>query len=254
MKKWNIWALVAVLAVSLTSCEEASDGEEPTVNNAPANFTPTVPNADGVMVVINNAVTQQVPIIGTTVIFSGLAVAAFPNGSDFYAAGTVEVNGTALTKQSNNSYVYVPSATNINGIDFSNGVDWNVTGSSNVPAFTYNAGGNVPEVGGISVDNTLDIDANVNIAIDNNSNYNDLSNADSLYFAIIGPSGNIAFRTVGNSFANYNQTFSANQMADLGKGTGYVQIAAYDIEVDAVGNKQYAFIKQGIVTKQVTLD
>lgn len=254
MKKWNVWALVAVLAVSLTSCEELNEGDEPTVNNAPANFTPSVPDADGVLVAIKNAVAQEVPIIGTTVIFSGLAVAAFPDGSDFLEAGTVEVNGTALQKQSNNSYVYTPSATNINGIDFDSGTNWNVTGSASVDGFTHDAGVGVPELGGISVANTLDIDANVNLAIDENSNYTNLGNADSLYYAIIGPSGNIAFHTVANTLANRNFTFTPNELADLGKGAGYVQIAAYKVNVVTMGTKQYAFIKQGIITKQVTLE
>ncbi len=59
------------------------------------------------------------------------------NCSLFSDAGTVELKGVRLPKQSNNSYTFTPSLTNPTGIDLSGDITWNVSGNGDVPAFHH---------------------------------------------------------------------------------------------------------------------
>lgn len=255
MNGLKIWSLALVTAVFAVGCSEEGDDTPPPASNTPTNFTPTVGGATGVLAAIKVSTETTVPIIGTTTTFMGMAVAAFPDGSGYLDAGTVQVNGTALTKQSNNTYVSVPSATNITGIDFDGGIDWSVAGSTSVTGFTHSQSSYVPEIGAITgAGTTVDVDNNVTIGIDMASLYTDISGADSLYFGLYGPGGDLVYRIVPNNSSNRNQTFTPTELSGVGKGSGYIQIAAWDIEMSTKNGEDYAFIREGVITKSVTFD
>jgi hypothetical protein len=149
MKKPSIYFLMMMFAVAsvIGGCNKDDDDDDNNNNTQ----TPVVGATDlfnysdafGIFAGVNTVTFQNAPIVGTIEIETGTAVAAVWNtaGSSTYVAmGTVSCNTNDLTKQSNNSYVFTPSATSTSGIDFSSGSSWVIGGSADVPAFNFNFG------------------------------------------------------------------------------------------------------------------
>lgn len=251
MKKqfYFLFALASVL-LTVSSCNNDDDDNTP---QAPANSTPTVnppSNADGAFAAVNTITIQDIPFVGPTEIFVGTAAAWFGSQSSFVDGGTVNCNTSDLTKQSNNAYIFAPTTTEPQGIDFSgtSQVDWVISGNSanNVPAFNHTHFGSFPNVNGIDADSTIDTNSDFTLMADGSVS------GDSVIFVVAGPNGGIT-KVMGPN-ASFC-TFTAAEMGTLGTGSnvGLLQIAPYRIEFDNSTGKNYYFIKEEVVSMFVTL-
>jgi hypothetical protein len=251
MKKMTTWAICALIAVPvlLTSCnkDEDENNQTPVNNQTPL---PSITGVDGVMAAINTSVVQNVPFLGETTTFLGLAAAAFYDGSGNLAnAGTVSVNGVDLSS-TQNSYVLTPGIANPTGITFGPSVSWEVTGGSGIPAFTHTYNAKVPKIGNITGVGSEITQSDLTVGIDLQNVGTDLGTLDSIIYMIAGPSGDKLITKRGNQFTH---TFSAAEVTAVGKGQGMVQVVGYNLKIENKGGKNIAFVNEGVFNKQVTI-
>jgi hypothetical protein len=162
--------------------------------------------------------------------------------------GAVTLNTKALTKQSNNSYVFTPSATDITGIDLSGNIDWSVVGGGSLSGFTYDASAQgMPVADDISGSATTINSANSFTL----STVSSISNSDSVYFQLSGSSTTIIKRMAGNTSS---VTFSASEIQSAGKGTGVIIIAPWNMTSHTLGGKQIYTINEVALTRTITIE
>lgn len=255
--------LVSCSLIVLNSCKK---DEEPEPTNNTTNNTNTTPppattpspqspnpapsDAAGSMVAVKTITYVSVPMVGVIRQDVGTGVAAFWNTPGTYLdAGAITLNTNALTKQTNNAYIFTPGTSNPSGLDFSSGnTNWSVAGNSgnSIPAINYDPAMGFPSMdtiaGGIStVTKANGVTLNMSSTI---------TNADSVIYAVHGPSGS-AIVTNAN-FSGY--TFTGAQLSNIGSGSGYVQIASYKLTYQTVSGKKYYFINESVYTKAVTIN
>lgn len=217
--------LVAVLVVlvAVAGCNKDNDN-----NNT--NTTNTVSSAElfnysdswGLLAAVKTVTYQTVPIIGQQEIILGTAVAAFPTtqgGTTYQDAGTVQCNTKTLTKQSNNAYVFQPSQTDVTGIDFSSGADWNISGAASIPPITtsFNSFPSTPSI--------TSNKENVSLSSGYTFSISSVSNADSILFILASGSGYVQKRVGGNATS---VTFSASDLSSLSASSyGLLQVTPY---------------------------
>lgn len=271
-------AVTAIFALTLTSCKkdkkkgctsptatnydssaEEDDGSctEPTPTAAqPSGYTPTFTGTYGVLVGINTISTVD-PGFGLPVydLNLGTAVAFFTEngGSTMVDAGAVSLslnsNNYGLTKQSNNSYSYIPQAGSTTGIDFSNVSSSNYATYSGVgatwPSFSLGIAKPFSTISEIT-SGDVTVGSSYSIAV------NTISGADSIYFALHSPTGSKYIMKAGNFGGNY--TFTSAETSGLGKGNGYVQVVGISYKGDypfVVGGKNYYVLNETVRTKMV---
>jgi hypothetical protein len=234
---------VAMFAL-LTGCKKDED-------NTPTQPTPISPtetfnysDAWGLLAAVKTVTTQSTPI-GPIEIELGTAVAAFntAEGSTTYQdAGNISCKSKALTKQSNNSYVFQPSQTDATGIDFSNGIsNWTGSGSTGVPAFSA-ALTVFPGTPTINEINSLDLANGQSIQ------WSYVNNADSI-LVILASGSNYVKKTVGGS--STSAYFSAAELSSLEASQyGMIQVTPYYWEprTDIVLGKKVYMVNQVTVT------
>jgi len=236
--------LFLAMSLAFTGCNEDDEDDEP--DPAPAQNTdtepvPTFPMADATLVAVDTETTQDTPL-GTFDIFIGTAVALFfDTNQNLLDAGTVSINGSDLTKNSNNSYTYLPSLTEPEGLSFTTGTDWDVSGSSNFPAFSASPGFDFPSVGDISGGDIVDRSADYTITISS------VADADSIIYLVSG----ISKTTAGNVTSC---TFTADELAGAPAGQGIIQAAPYAYEDQEFSGKIVYFVKEKVVSKSVTIE
>ena len=238
------------LMIMFTSCtKDEETTPAPTTNNNnnnnnTANTTPNFPGSDGTLWAINSISLQTLPIVGTFEVELGTGVAVFTddNYSSFLAAGSVNLNGSDLTKNANNSYTFTPSMANPNGLDFSGGaVDWTIGGSGSVPAFTESVNSiPFPEVDTIT--SAITIDRSMDYTLTTST----VTGADSVIFMIGG-----VMKTLVGSSTSY--TFTSSDLSALSAGPSVAQIAAYRFTNSSISGKSYYFGKQEVQTRSVTI-
>ncbi|MES2629893.1 MAG: hypothetical protein V4616_13085 [Bacteroidota bacterium] len=246
MKKTLLPLFALALAFTVVSCEKEKAEETPVTPpaTAPANPTPATPSdAAGVLVGIKTVTTVATfPGFPASEIELGTAVAVFPNqaASGFLDAGTVTCNEKTLSKQSNNSYVYTPSATDIEGIDFG-GASWKVAGNGNVPAIdrTFSPFPSNPE---FTAPATISTGSAYTVTLDRTTG------ADSTIVAF--HSGNKSLiKTYRGNITSFQ--FTAEEMATITKGDGYLQVTPYNFTFQTISGKKIYFFNEAVVTKSV---
>ena len=228
------------------SCEEPEPEPEPTTEE-PSNPQPQPDSADAVLIALQT-VSYTETFGFTTETSIGLPVAIFLDGSNFKDAGTVTCETKELQKQDNNSYVFIPTASDALGVTYDGDVDWDVSGGA-FPAFSSSSNGTFPSNVEINLDNT-NISTSSDFTLETKSA---ISDADSVIFAVYGTEGQHLVTKVGTE---YSHTFSASEMGSVGAGTGYVQITAYRVsgnETLTSGEKVY-YINEKVNTTMVTFE
>ena len=203
------------------SCKKAADitTENTSVTATPASPQIQINDADAILV--NLQTVTYTSVRGTTIETAiGLPVAMFFDGTNFKNVGSVTCEGKSLTKQDNHSYIFVPSATDPLGVTYDNTINWAIAGDNGFPGGTYSVNSSFP--------NNVEIDASNGQNIDSKSAFtlatkSPISNADSVYFGIYGPSGAVN-RVLAGNVSSY--TFSESEMNSIGAGIGFMQIAA----------------------------
>lgn len=256
MKTKQIFILAFVsITMLVTSCDKKEEDLPapitPPAANAPATINPAGSDAFGALIAIQTANYISVPVIGEINQPVNIGVGFFGNlvEGTFVDAGNISINTLALTKQTNNAYVYTPAATNPLGPTLSDGVTWNVTGNAanSAPALNnvipnqsfpvapkYDGVTTIPRNAAFTVSSTIEI-----------------TGADTTYFSLYSPTTTLQKRVAGNI---QSVTFTADEMATLGAGSGYVQITPYSMTNQTFDGKKVYFINESVVTKTVTFN
>ncbi len=234
---------VAAMMIGLNACKKTEDTtpEEPQNETTQETPLPTFADQHGLLAAVQSVSVTPTPI-GPITSKVDVAVANFFNGPNFFAAGTVSVNGYDLSKASNNAYI-LPSSGNFQlDLDFEDGVapSWNVTGSTNVPAMTHTTNNVMPEKFNLTgtyatVDATQDLTVTINKFP---------ADADSVIF-VLGTEHELVTRTIGTGTS---VTFTAAEMSNL-SGSGVVQAAGYNFEKKVEGGKNYYFVNESVSTQ-----
>lgn len=244
---------MTVAVATLASCSKDSTTKPSTTTTPPSTTpssgapSPTYTTGDGAIVALltkTSSVNFGIPVdleLGTGVaVFGNLSTGTYTD------AGKITLNDKELTKQSNNSYVYTPEATNPTGIDdFDTQIKWMVT----TPSFTYNAktSGRSMPYGGNRISTSI---TTVNTASDFTlSAESTIYNADSIYFQVVGSKG-VALKRMGNNVKSV--TFTAAELSSIGASTaGSVTIAAWNHEYKSLGGKNIHVINELALSKIV---
>jgi hypothetical protein len=248
MKKL-IFAL-SIVSIAFTSCDKKIT--DPTTNTTNANTSATSPmpaSGDGAIVAVKTVTKTTVagfPV--TTELGTGVAVFGDLANATYNDAGAISLNTKSLAKQSTNSYVYTPSATDITGIDFSSSISWSVAGGGSLGAFTHDATAQgFPAISDINGSATSINSANSFTL----SAAGSISNADSVYFQLSGPTTTIVKHLAGNSSS---ATFTAAEVQSVGKGSGVIIIAPWNWSVKSLGGKQINVINEVALSRVVTIE
>ncbi len=266
----RIFILILCIGFAFTSCKKKEGCTDPQAPNydseavtddgscedpvattqTPNNPTPEYVDADGIFVALKTVTyIETFGFVTETAI--GIPVAFFPQANgEFKDVGDVTCEGEAVAKTDVNSYVFIPGATNPTGVDYVGGIDWTVSGANGFPALNYTSNGIFPD--------NVQIAAETNESISTSGDYtlssvNIITNADSIIFAIYGPSATLLV-TKATPITSY--TFTADEMATLGTGAGYVQLTASRLAEEqtlGTGEKLY-YLNQKTNTVVVTLN
>lgn len=222
------------------SCEYANNSTTPT---APT-YTPNFNGTFGALVALKTVTTTSTPI-GNMDTHIGTAVAVFSEngGNNFIAAGTVKANDNILSSQANHSYVYQITAAHPTGIDFDNNVTWTGDGSA-WPAFTATTFQGFATVGEITT-------GNPKVSSDYTLVTNQISNADSVLFTLVGENDNIMKVLPGNTTS---YTFTASEVSSAGAGTGIVQVVGLKYDLQNIDSRDYYLINETVRSKVVTIE
>ncbi len=244
----NIHIALLATALCLGACKK-EESEPPTANNgggstpASTNPTPTFSGAAGTLWAVNTVSTQVVAGFPFE-LQTGMGVAIFPSAANaevFVNAGTVKLNDVELTRQSNNSYVSIPSQSNPTGIDLGNGTThWTVTGGNDVPALDQTPSFSFPDVGEITSSTTVDRSSGYTLAAST------VSACDSVVFMV---GGVVKYKPSGTTSC----TFTAAELAGVATGPSLVQVSAYSYVHQAIGGKEFYFGKQTTRTVGATV-
>jgi hypothetical protein len=225
--------------------DDAPDTPEVPSDNTPSQTSPTpsFPDAAGVLWAVNTITSQTISGMPFE-IGSGMGVAIFPtadNASAYIDAGTVKLNDEELTRQSDNSYVSIPTQSSPTGIDLSGGsTHWTVSGANGIPAVDLTPSFPFPTVGDITSSTTVVRSSGYTLTVSN------VSTSDSVVFTVgsvvkMKPSGTTSC------------SFSAAELASVTAGQSFVQVSPYAYSHEVVSGKDLYFGKQTARTVSATI-
>jgi hypothetical protein len=249
MNRNNIFKTSLLVIISLStfiiSCKKETITPTPTTATTPT--TPTPGDADGVLAAVRTKISVTNPVIGTVSYDVGTAVALFGStpanfvAGTFTDAGTVTSNTKTLTKQSNNSYAYQFGATDLEGIDYSSNVSWNVTGAGSIPAITKNLGNIFPTFPTMTNGSTVSRTAPFTITNDYSSN------ADSVIYVIATGNKQVKKTLYGSSTSC---TFTASELSTLDASeSALIQVNAYNLTSELISGKRIYYVNMATDNK-----
>lgn len=251
MNRHTVLLSFSVISASLlfTACSKSDDGPAaptttPPTTTTPGTSAPNFPGSAGVLWAVNTITSQTVA--GFPIQFeTGVGVAVFPadgNAGTYVDAGTVSLNGTALPRQANNSYISVPSQTDPAGIDFGSGqTHWIVSGGNGIPSIDQSPTFLFPTVGELSSPTTVTRSNGYTLTALG------ISACDSIVFSV----GNVQkMKPSGTGSC----TFTAAELSGLAAGTGILQVSPYKYGMQTIGGKQFYFGKQTTRTWSATIE
>lgn len=245
----SLMVAVALSSTIITSCNTDDDDDDDMPPQQTVPPTPMPADGNGVLaaIVIRTTQTIQIPGMPDQIMNVDMGVGSaffYENGntSTFLDAGTVTLTNKDLAKQTNNSYLYMPSGTDVSGIDFeADGVSWNVTGAGSIPAFNKTLGSVFPNADAVTSGSTVTKASGYTLTASN------VSGADSVYFQV-----HDVVVAQPNNTSSY--TFTAAQLANVPAGPSIVQVVAMKIVNENVSGKMMYFVKETSVSKNITVE
>lgn len=225
MKNFTNIFLIAMTLLMFQSCEKVEEIIADNPDNeqeSPTNPQPQPTDADAVLIALQTV--TYTPAGGMTIETAlGMPIAIFLDGDNFKDVGAVTCEAKSLEKMDNNSYIYMPSASNPLGVTYNGNIEWTIAGGNGFPAHSSEVQGSFPS--------NVEIAATSGEQISTASSYTlktklNITNADSVYFGIYGTKDGIMSVQPANVSSH---TFSATEMESIGNGVGYMQIAAVKI-------------------------
>jgi len=220
-------------------------------NNNNSSSTPPTPNvcpsADGALFAVKSITKQDVGMgFPATTITLGTGVGFFSSngisGSNInrVSAGTVKLNSTEMDYMGE-TYIATASASDPTGIDFSNGVTWDVSGDNGFGAFTHSPTNAFPTVSEITSGDVVSKSSGYTLTC------NTVTSADSVLFLV----GEVSKTLAGNATSC---TFSSSDLSSVDEGTTFVQIVPYTFSSATVGGKTICFGKEMVQQLSVEVE
>lgn len=234
--------LSLALILTFTACVEDDIPmiTDPTASETPAAPNPEVGPGDGAFWAIKSITTVTTPITLDTEVGTAVAVFTNNNFNSFIEAGEVTILDEALTKNENNSYVYIPGTSQPLGLSFSGDYQWKVAGAGTVAAFDHTVDFDFPGLGMITSGNTVTKADGYTLTCQN------VSKADSIIYSVGG-----VLKTVGGEVTSVE--FTAADLADVSTGSSYIQIAAYTYRPVDKNGKTYYFGNETVRSQVVEI-
>lgn len=230
------------LTVALSGCTKKENTDPPiNTDNTPnyANFS--FPNSYGIMIAIKSVSYQevagiQIPIEVNT---ASSAFVSSPGSSTFIDAGQVSLNSKILSRQSNNTYVYLDL---LNPLNFST-ITWNVAGANGIPMFDYTDDQPWPSFNGLAtLPATVTRSAGISLNLDGS-----VSNADSVYLILASNDGKYAIKRVVGNAAEI--TLSAGELSGVSAGSGMIQLIPWSFKKEDFDSKDFYFVLESVYSK-----
>ena len=222
-----------------------------TASNPELNFG----DADGAFYAINTNTVQDAGFGGFEVTITlGTAVAWFQDGGSFVNVGDVTWNQGSKSEtldylDNSSTYTWLEMEQPSEGFN-NDGISWNIDGGNGFPSIGGTGLANLypfPSADKIDEDeSTISGDDDYTLRHDGY-----ISNADSIYFSIYGPSNNLLKRMPGNVSG---VDFTDAEMESLGKGTAILQVAAFNIQSDESTGKKFYMVNESVASKTVTIE
>lgn len=228
------------LGLTFTACDKDDDKADPTTptsssssssNNNPISFN----GADGTLIAVKSSTAA-----GPVTIDIGSAVAVFYNSGNLVDVGTVNAEGTDLTKNSNNSYTASASASSPMGISYTIPINWVVSGANGFASFSEDNNNNFPTASAVTSGATVSKSNGYTLSTSS------ISGADSVLFTI----GSVN-KVMSASTTSY--TFSSSELSGLANGSNVVSIAPYNFYNKTISGKNIYFVNEYVVQKSVTI-
>ncbi len=231
MKKTNfILALLVGGFLFTTSCSKDDSTPTPTPTPTPvqAPVSPTYPASDGLFQLVNTVTVITNPFLPEPIeqeVFT--AVGFISNGSGGYNdIGNVTVEGKALTKQANSSYVYQNLMSFIEPVG---SIDWQVSGGVGFAAASFNTTKAVPSLASFKKQTTF------NLAVDNTLNVQSY-NADLILVSIADAKGKVFTKSYPGSTTSV--LITKDDLKELSATTyGFIQITPYNYVIKSINSK-----------------
>lgn len=241
MKNGLIFLFCSLL---FTAC--IKDPLAPANNSTAAPATPNAcPTADGALWAVQSISERDNPIGGTFSITIGLGVGVFSSNGTLGSStnrvnvGTVKLNGTDA-EYIGETYVTQPGINNPNGVDFNNGVTWEISGDNGFGAFTHTPTNAFPTASEITSGTTVTKADGYTLTCAT------VTGADAVLFLV----GDVEKIVTGNTTSC---TFSASELSSLDNGESLVQIVPYTTSSANVGGKNICFGKEMVQQLSVTI-
>lgn len=231
----------SLVLFSFFSCQV--DPFNPTNTNTTSAPPPTpnaCANADGALWAVQSITSQQslpnVPAVDITI---GLGVGVFTSNGLTSASpsrvnvGTVTANNNTDLDYEGETYISKPGTNDPQGINWSSGVTWKITGDNGYTAFTHTPSNRFPTVSAITSNATVTKSAGYTLSC------NTITGADSVLFLV----GDVA-KTLGPTATSH--TFSASDLSSLANGTNIAQIVPYTFSSKDFGGKTICFGKEAV--------
>lgn len=245
MKRINtvIFSMGIIATLLISGCSKTEDVLEEATTNTTTATTPSITFGDGYGVLAAVKSVSYTTVAGYTVpVEVNTAVAAFPstpNSTTFQDAGSVSINGNALTKSTNNTYVY-QNLTNPLSL---NEQSWSVSGSSTVPEIIYNENRPMPDyIGFESLPSTISKSGGVTVNLGAAVN-----NADSIYVIIADYNNGYILKRVGGNSASI--VFTASDLSALASGQGMLQVCPWSYKEEDFNDRKFYFVNETVYTK-----
>ena len=238
-----------LMVMLLSSCTKDTEDLLPTQEpeDLPSSAFSNVPrpvDADGSMwaIKLKNSVESPIGGVETTI---GTAKCFFTSSTgdwnSFVNAGAITLNGEELTRQDNNAYSHIPSMTDLDGIELSSEVIWEVEGGNGINGFSHELEGSFPSVGDVTSSSTIDREEDYTLTV------NQVSDADSVLFSI----GGVVKIMEPNTTSCH---FSAEDLSGLTAGQNFAQVAAIRYYPQTIHGKKIYFGTQNAYSKTVTIE
>ena len=241
MKRTISLSIVAVFAVlMLFSCKKEDDTNPD--NNQSSGHSYKFSDGLGVLAAVKSV--SYVEVMGQLIpTYVNTASAVFlqsAGSSNFVDAGAVKVTGKSLKQYANKSYVYENL---MDPLNFDGGIQWQVGGSGQVPAFSHTVSRPMPSFSGYqNLPSTINRSSDFTVQLSGR-----VTNADSVLVQIISTNGHAMVIVAGNSA---NATLSASKLGSLSaSNNAMVMVAPMNFSSQTFDGKKMYFVNEFAATK-----